>query len=129
MNYIDTYQYKEIHANELKIPKYCIRLLFIYLIVRKIGISCEVVGSLFLLLLINFYAPLTKYVIHFTLSSVSVSFSFRYIPLYILIMIIGHIHHIYMMKCKTINFNCLTLNRLYFLQNLIVYDVEIECFL
>ncbi|PFJ90146.1 hypothetical protein COJ11_22045 [Bacillus cereus] len=43
MNYIDTYQYTEIHAIELEIPKYCIRFLFIYLIVRKIGISCEVV--------------------------------------------------------------------------------------
>lgn len=42
MNYIDTYQYTEIHANELEIPKYCIRFLFIHLIVRKIGISCEV---------------------------------------------------------------------------------------
>lgn len=47
MNYIDTYQYTEIHVIELKIPKYCIRFLFIYLIVRKIGISCEVIQSLF----------------------------------------------------------------------------------
>lgn len=47
MNYIDTYQYTEIHAIELEIPKYCIRFLFIYLIVRKIGISCEVVSVRF----------------------------------------------------------------------------------
>lgn len=43
MNYMDTYQYTEIHALELEIPKYCIRFLFTHLIVRKIGISCEVV--------------------------------------------------------------------------------------
>ncbi|PGB45755.1 hypothetical protein COL95_29630 [Bacillus anthracis] len=42
MNYMDTYQYTEIHANKLEIPKYCIRFLFIYLIVRKNGISREV---------------------------------------------------------------------------------------
>lgn len=47
MNYIDTYQYTEIHAIELEIPKYCIRFLFIYLIVRKIGISCEVASDYF----------------------------------------------------------------------------------
>ncbi|PGB14086.1 hypothetical protein COM09_13435 [Bacillus toyonensis] len=47
MNYIDTYQYTEIHVIELEIPKYCIRFLFTYLIIRKIGISCEVVKSLF----------------------------------------------------------------------------------
>lgn len=47
MNYIGTYKYKEIHANELKIPKYCIRFLFNHLIVRKIGISCEVVSLKF----------------------------------------------------------------------------------
>lgn len=33
----------EIHSNELEIPKYCIRFLFIYLIVRKNGISCELI--------------------------------------------------------------------------------------
>lgn len=43
MIYMDTYQHTEIHANELEIPKYCIRFLCIHLIVRKIGISCEVV--------------------------------------------------------------------------------------
>lgn len=60
MNYIDTYQYTEIHAIELEILKYCIRFLIIHLIVRKIGISCE----LFLfrinnhtLLLLNFIGP------------------------------------------------------------------------
>jgi len=41
MNYIGTYEYTEIHAIELEIPKYCIRFLFILFIVRKIGISCE----------------------------------------------------------------------------------------
>lgn len=40
---MDTYQYTEIHAIELEIPKYCIIFLFIHLIVRKISISCEVV--------------------------------------------------------------------------------------
>lgn len=43
MDYIDTCQYTEIHANEIEIPKHCVRFLFIYLILRKIGISCEVV--------------------------------------------------------------------------------------
>jgi hypothetical protein len=33
----------EIHANKLEIPKYCIRFLFIHLIVRKIGISCKLI--------------------------------------------------------------------------------------
>lgn len=47
MNYIDTYQYAEIQAIELEIPKYCIRFLFIHLIVRKIDISCEVVSIYF----------------------------------------------------------------------------------
>lgn len=51
MNYIDTYQYTEIHANELEIPKYCIRFLFIHLIVRKICISREVVDDYFFTLL------------------------------------------------------------------------------
>lgn len=44
MNHMDTYQYTEIHANELEIPKYRIRFLFIHFIVRKIGISREVVS-------------------------------------------------------------------------------------
>ncbi|MDF9609692.1 hypothetical protein P5929_27005, partial [Bacillus cereus] len=48
MNYIDTYQYTELHDNELEIPKYRIRFLFIHLIIRKIGISREVVRCLFL---------------------------------------------------------------------------------
>lgn len=47
MNYTNTYQYTEIHANELETPKYCIRFLFIHLIVRKIGISCEVISLSF----------------------------------------------------------------------------------
>lgn len=47
MNYIDSYQYTEIHEIELEIPKYCIRFLFIHLIVRKIGISCELVICFF----------------------------------------------------------------------------------
>lgn len=48
MNYIDTYQYAEIHAIKFEIPKYCIRFLFIQFIIRKIGISREVVRCLFL---------------------------------------------------------------------------------
>lgn len=40
---MDTYQYTEMHDTELEIPKYYIRFLFIHLIVRKIGISCELV--------------------------------------------------------------------------------------
>lgn len=51
MNYIDTYQYTEIHAIELEIPKYCIGFLFTHLIVRKIGISCEVLSVYFSTLL------------------------------------------------------------------------------
>lgn len=47
MNYIDTYQYSEIHAMELEIPKYYISFLFKHLIVRKIGISCEVASMFF----------------------------------------------------------------------------------
>lgn len=47
MNYIDTYQYAETHASKLEIPKYCIRFLFIHFIVRKIGISCEVLSVCF----------------------------------------------------------------------------------
>lgn len=43
MNYIKTYQYAEIHAVKLEIPKYCIIFIFIHLIVRKIGISRELV--------------------------------------------------------------------------------------
>lgn len=31
------------HETKLEIPKYCIRFLIIHLIVRKIGISCELV--------------------------------------------------------------------------------------
>lgn len=48
---MDTYQYNEIHAIELEIPKYCIGFLFTHLIVRKIGISCEVVNDYFFTLL------------------------------------------------------------------------------
>lgn len=51
MNYISTYQYTEIHAIEIEIPKYCVRFLFIHLTVRKIGISCEVVNDYFFTLL------------------------------------------------------------------------------
>lgn len=35
------------HAAEREIPKYCSIFLFTYLIVRKIGISCEVVSLKF----------------------------------------------------------------------------------
>lgn len=43
MNYISTYQYTEINAIELEIPKYCIRFLFKSYIVRKIGILRELI--------------------------------------------------------------------------------------
>ncbi len=42
MNYIDTYQYTKIHAIELEIPRCFISFLYNSIIVRKIGISCEV---------------------------------------------------------------------------------------
>ncbi len=44
------YKYTKIYAFELEIPRCCIRFLYNYLIVRKIGISCEVVKRLFFLL-------------------------------------------------------------------------------
>lgn len=47
MNFIGTYQYAKINTIELKPPKYCIRVLFNLIIVRKIGISCEVLKYLF----------------------------------------------------------------------------------
>ncbi|PGB66602.1 hypothetical protein COM12_14825 [Bacillus wiedmannii] len=50
MNYIATYQYTKIHVIELEIPKYGIRFLFNYIIVRKIGISCEVVVCFYIYL-------------------------------------------------------------------------------
>lgn len=53
MNHMDTYLYMEIHANELRIPKYCIRFLFTHLIIRKIGISCEVMSVYFFPLFIK----------------------------------------------------------------------------
>ncbi|PFI01006.1 hypothetical protein COI67_28300, partial [Bacillus cereus] len=47
-NYIATYQYVKIHAKKLEIPKYGIRFLFNHLIVRKIGISCEVLNYFYI---------------------------------------------------------------------------------
>lgn len=47
MNFIGTYQYAKINTIELKPPKYCSRVLFNPIIVRKIGISCEVLKYLF----------------------------------------------------------------------------------
>lgn len=47
MSYIGTYQYSVINVIELKPPKYCIRVLYNLIIVRKIGISCEVSKCLF----------------------------------------------------------------------------------
>lgn len=58
MNYMDTYQYTEIHANKLEIPKYSIRFLFIYLIVRKNGISRELCLVFIFLPLLFFYVLL-----------------------------------------------------------------------
>ncbi|PEJ59365.1 hypothetical protein CN906_29010 [Bacillus toyonensis] len=57
MDYIGTYQYAKINIIELKPPKYCIRVLYKRIIVRKNGISCEVLKCLFL--------PLYKCIIHF----------------------------------------------------------------
>ncbi|PFC74911.1 hypothetical protein CN290_10940 [Bacillus cereus] len=53
MNYMGTYQYTKINAIELKSPKYCIRVLYKCIIVRKNGISCEVMECLFFSPLIN----------------------------------------------------------------------------
>lgn len=41
------YKYTKIHVIELEIPRCVIRILYNPLIVRKIGISCEVVRCLF----------------------------------------------------------------------------------
>ncbi|PEP77275.1 hypothetical protein CN581_24420 [Bacillus toyonensis] len=57
MNYIGTYQYAKINTIELKPSKYRIRVLFNLIIVRKIGISCEVLKCLFF--------PLYKCIVHF----------------------------------------------------------------
>ncbi|MBH0357142.1 hypothetical protein DKP85_02530 [Bacillus thuringiensis] len=57
MNCLGTYQYTKINAIELKPPKYCIRVLFNFIIVRKIGISCEVLKCLLF--------PLYKCIVHF----------------------------------------------------------------
>lgn len=46
MNYIGTYQYAKINVIELRSPKFN-RVLFKSIIVRKIGISCEVLKFLF----------------------------------------------------------------------------------
>ncbi|PED41884.1 hypothetical protein COK98_32075 [Bacillus cereus] len=51
MNYINTYQYMKTHAAELEIPKYCSIFLFTYLIVRKIGISCEFIFLFYIIIL------------------------------------------------------------------------------
>ncbi|PFX64862.1 hypothetical protein COL35_24595 [Bacillus toyonensis] len=53
MDYIGTYQCVKINVIQLKAPKYCIRFLYNCTIVRKIGISCEVLKCLFFCLFIN----------------------------------------------------------------------------
>ncbi|QWG98658.1 hypothetical protein EXW33_29105 (plasmid) [Bacillus toyonensis] len=53
MNFTGTYQYAKINTIELKPPKYCVRVLFNPIIVRKIRISCEVLKCLFFCLFIN----------------------------------------------------------------------------
>ncbi|PFM93135.1 hypothetical protein COD05_15935 [Bacillus cereus] len=72
MNYIATYQYVKIHVKKPEIPKYSSRFLFIYLIVRKIGISCEVVACFYIYLafflfiqteFIVLFSPASKYLI------------------------------------------------------------------
>lgn len=67
---MDTYQYTVIHANELEILKCCIRFSFAHIIVRKNGISCEVLRCLFFRLFIN--ASFTS------LSSVSDTFNYTH---------------------------------------------------
>lgn len=48
MNYIGTYQHTKIHETKLEISIYRFRFSFNFIIVRKIGISREVVRCLFL---------------------------------------------------------------------------------
>lgn len=57
MNCMGTYQYTKINAIELKSPKYCSRVLYKRIIIRKNGISREVLKCLFL--------PLYKCIVHF----------------------------------------------------------------
>lgn len=47
MNYIGTYQYTKINVIRHKSPNYCIRFLYKLIIIRKNGISCEVLKYLF----------------------------------------------------------------------------------
>lgn len=57
MNYIGIYLYAKINVIRHNIPKYCIRFLYKLIIIRKNGISCEVLNCLFL--------PLYKCIIYF----------------------------------------------------------------
>ncbi len=63
MDYIATYQYTKINAIDLEIPKYGIRFLFNYLIIRKIGISCEVIVCFYIHL--PFLFMQTEFIISF----------------------------------------------------------------
>lgn len=74
MYFIGVYKYTKTHGYDPEIPRNCIRFSCGYLIVRKIGISCEVVMCLFFPFLRYFYAHPIKRIIH--LSSVIISFSF-----------------------------------------------------
>lgn len=47
MYYIGVYKYAKTDASDLEIARHCIRFLYDYHILRKIGISCEVIKCLF----------------------------------------------------------------------------------
>lgn len=51
MNYIGTLKHTKIYATKLEIPRRYYLILYKYFIVRKIGISCEVVNDYFFTLL------------------------------------------------------------------------------
>ncbi|PFY48864.1 hypothetical protein COL55_13750 [Bacillus toyonensis] len=73
MNYIGTYQYDKINVIELKLPKYCIRVLYKRVIVRKNGISCEVSKCLF-------FSPFIK--VSYTLPFISINMIHSAIHIY-----------------------------------------------
>ncbi|PGS97270.1 hypothetical protein COD09_21060 [Bacillus cereus] len=53
MHYIGVYKYTKTDESDLEIARHCIRFLYDYHILRKIGISCEVSKCLFFRLFIN----------------------------------------------------------------------------
>lgn len=46
MYYIGVYKYAKTDASDLEIARHCIRFLYDYHILRKIGISCELCSSI-----------------------------------------------------------------------------------